>query len=155
MPTVGEREFNPGIPFASQSWSNRLSSLRTKVDVNSSSIINEEYSISHNEIEENIALNLHDRNDIIMVDCVSPTIDEFDTLYNLYNYDIDYDNDTNVGMQENDIAFEDDIALDDDIELNHDKMSGDDEVNDAFESEPIVMPFSYRVLGGWCSCSTY
>ncbi|KAF3447752.1 hypothetical protein FNV43_RR08455 [Rhamnella rubrinervis] len=92
-----------------------------------SGIINEEYLISHNEIEENTALYLNDGNDIIVANHVLLTIDEHDRLYNFYNYDVNYDDDTNVGMHK------DDIALDNDIELDHDWMRDDDEVNDAFE----------------------
>ncbi|KAF3433523.1 hypothetical protein FNV43_RR24625 [Rhamnella rubrinervis] len=88
---------------------------------------NEEYSIPYIEIDENTALNLNNRNDITVVDRVLPTINKYDRLYNLYNYDVDYDDDTNVGMQE------DDIAVNDDLKLDHNRMRGDDEVNDAFK----------------------
>ncbi|KAF3452066.1 hypothetical protein FNV43_RR08162 [Rhamnella rubrinervis] len=132
---VGKRDFNHAIPFTTQNGSNRLSSSRPIVDINGSGIRNKENPISFNEIKENIALNLNNENDITMADHVLPIIDEYDRLYNLYNYDVDYDNNTNVGMQE------DDIALDDDIELNHDRMRGDDEVNDTIkvQSEQTVM----------------
>ncbi|KAF3435547.1 hypothetical protein FNV43_RR22636 [Rhamnella rubrinervis] len=120
--TVEERDYDCAISLVSQSGSNGL--YRNVIK-------NEEYSISHNEIEENTALNLHDENDITVAYRVLPTTDEYDKLYNLYNYDVDYDNDTNIGIQE------DNIALDDDIELDHNRMKGDNKDNDAFEV-PIV-----------------
>ncbi|KAF3457720.1 hypothetical protein FNV43_RR02378 [Rhamnella rubrinervis] len=76
---------------------------------------------------ENATLNLNNGNDITMVDHVLPTTNEYDMLYNFYNYDVDYDDGMNVGMQEDDIAF------DNDFELDHDRMRGDNEVNDSFE----------------------
>ncbi|KAF3434395.1 hypothetical protein FNV43_RR25498 [Rhamnella rubrinervis] len=111
---VGERDSDPAIPFASRSGSNRLSTSIPIVDVNvnGSGIGNEDYSIPRNEIEENIAFNLNNEDDITIGDRVLPTIDEYDRLYNLYNYDLECDDDTNAVMQE------DDIALDDDIEVN-------------------------------------
>ncbi|KAF3432606.1 hypothetical protein FNV43_RR27346 [Rhamnella rubrinervis] len=111
----------------SRSGSSRPSTSRPIVDinVNGNEISNEDYSIPYNEIEENIAFNLNNEEDIIVADRVLPTINEYDMLYNLYNYDLEYD--TNVVMQE------DDIALDDDIKLDNDSMRGDDEVNGTFE----------------------
>ncbi|KAF3440981.1 hypothetical protein FNV43_RR19267 [Rhamnella rubrinervis] len=138
MPKVGERDIDHAILFASQSGSNKLSSSRSIVDVNRSRIKDKEDSISQNEIEENTAfrwslVNLHDRVDITRVDGVLPTIDKYDRLYNFYNYDVDYDDNTSAKMHE-------DIVFHDDIELKHDRKGGDDKVNDAFEV-PIVINF--------------
>ncbi|KAF3456116.1 hypothetical protein FNV43_RR00764 [Rhamnella rubrinervis] len=124
-PAIGERDTNPAIPFAPEE-NNRLSSSISTMDINRSRIRNEEYSNPQNEIEKNTALNLHDGNHIIGFDCVLPIIEEHDRLFNRHNYDINYDDYTNIGIQE-------DIALDDDIKLDNVKMKGDDKVNDAFE----------------------
>ncbi|KAF3457978.1 hypothetical protein FNV43_RR02640 [Rhamnella rubrinervis] len=113
------------------------------MNVNDSEIRNEDYSIPHNKIEENIAFNLNNEEDITVADRVLPTIDEYDRLYNLYNYDLEYDDNTNVIMQE------DNIALDEDIELDNDIIRGDDEVNGTFEV-PIEANYDAHFVSDQC-----
>ena len=89
------------ISFASQSGSNKLFAIVLVVDVNQSGIKGEEHEISQNETEKNhvaswSAENLHDEANYVL-----PTVDEYDRFYDFGNDDVDYDDDTEEEMHEN------------------------------------------------------